>query len=325
MAEKLYVGVDLGGTNICSGLVNENGEVLSRDKRKTLGRVSAEAPVKQIVDSINDVVLNGGAVFSDIRGIGIGSPGPLSAKEGKILRTTNLPYWINFPITEKIREQTGINTFLQNDGTCFAYGEWWMGAGRGKNDFFAVTLGTGIGGGAVSGGTLLTGFNDNACEFGHTTIDYNGPQCRCGQKGCLQLYASATGIVRMTRENLINEHHETSLAVYRTEPEKLSAEAIYTAACEGDYFARSMFDRAGYILGIGLVNALNILNYETVVIGGGLARAGDLIFDPARRALFERGFMPYNKQVNIIPAERPDDAAILGAVRIVIDNENIKG
>ncbi len=113
--------------------------------------------------------------------------------------------------------------------------------------------------------------------------------------------------------------------MYRTEPEKLSAEAIYTAACKGDYLARSMFDRAGYILGIGLVNALNILNYETVVIGGGLASAGDLIFDPARRALFERGFMSYNKQVNIIPAERPDDAAILGAVRIVIDNEKIKG
>jgi len=149
MAEKLYVGVDLGGTNICSGLVNENGDVLSMDERKTLGRVSAEAPVKQIVDSITAVIQNGGAAFSDIQGIGIGSPGPLRTREGKILRTTNFPYWINYPLTQKIRERTDINVYLQNDGTCFAYGEWWRGAGRGKNDFFAVTLGTGIGGGAV--------------------------------------------------------------------------------------------------------------------------------------------------------------------------------
>ncbi|MFC1694045.1 ROK family protein [Candidatus Latescibacterota bacterium] len=321
MAKKLYVGVDLGGTNVRSGLVDENGVVLGRDKRKTLAHESAEAPVNQIVDSISAVIQHGGVTFSDISGVGIGSPGPLSAKEGKILRAGNLPHWIDFPLANIINERIGVSVYIQNDATLFAYGEWWMGAGRGKNDFFAITLGTGIGGGAVCGGKLLTGFNDNASEFGHTTIDYNGYQCWCGQRGCIELYASATGLVRITCEALINEHIETSLAGYRSHQEDLSSEKIYHAALAGDEFARTMFDEAGYLLGIALVNALNILNYETVAVGGGLARAGDLILEPARRGLSDRGFESYNNQVNIVPAERPDESAILGAVRMVIDKE----
>ena len=321
MTEKLYIGVDLGGTNVRSGLVNKNGNILARDKRKTHAHQSAEAPVRQIVDSISEVVHSVGVTFSEIRGIGIGSPGPLSSKEGKILRAGNLPHWVDFPLVSVIKERLGINTYLQNDATLFAYGEWWMGAGRGKDNFFAITLGTGIGGGAVSGGKLLTGFNDNACEFGHTTIDYNGPQCWCGQRGCMELYSSATGLVRMTVEALVNEHIETSLAEYRTKPDELTSKIIFDAADTGDAFARAMFDKAGYLLGIGIVNALNLLNFETVAVGGGLARSGDLILEPARRALLERGFQSYCDQVSIIPAERPDDAAILGSVKLVIDME----
>ena len=321
MAEKLYVGVDLGGTNVRSGLVDVNGNVLARDKRRTLAHESAEAPVKQIVDSIGEVVSLGGAAFSDIRGIGIGSPGPLSAKEGKILRAGNLPHWVDFPLAGIINERVGVKTFVQNDATVFAYGEWWMGAGRGKDDFFAVTLGTGIGGGAVCGGKLLTGFNDNACEIGHITIDYNGPQCWCGQNGCLEQYASATGLVRMTNEKLINVHIETSLAEYRTRPGELTSKEFFEAAKAGDVFAGEMFDTAGYLLGIGLVNALNLLNFEVVAVGGGLALAGDMILEPARRAVLDRGFQSYVNQVKIIPAQRPDVAAILGAVKLVIDME----
>ena len=321
MAKKLYVGVDIGGTNVKSGIVDENGSILARDERKTLAHESLEAPVKQIVDSISEVVRRGGAAISDIGSIGIGSPGPLSAREGKILRAGNLPHWVNFPLAAVIKERLGVKTYLQNDATLFAYGEWWMGAGRGLDDFFALTLGTGIGGGAVSGGKLLTGFNDNACEIGHTTIDYNGPQCWCGQKGCLELYSSATGLVRMTREELINEHIESSLAEYRTRPEGLTSKIIFSAAENGDEFALSMFDKAGYLLGIGIVNALNLLNFEKAAVGGGLARAGDLILKPARRALADRGFQSYNHMVSIVPAERPDESAILGAVRLVLDKE----
>ena len=321
--KRLYVGVDLGGTNVRSALVDEDGAVLARDTRKTLARESAEAPVRQIVDSITESVKRGGMSLSDIRGIGIGSPGPLSAKEGKILRAGNLPHWINFPLAAIVREQTGVDTYIQNDANVFAYGEWWMGAGRGIDDFFVLTLGTGIGGGAVCGGKLLTGYNDNASEFGHTSIDYRGAQCWCGQKGCIELYSSATGIVRITLEELTNEHIETSLAEYRIKPGELNSYILYQAAQAGDRFARQMFDTAGYLLGLAIVNALNLLNFKRVAVGGGLARAGDLILEPARRGLYDRGFQSFVHEVDIVPAERPDDAAILGSVRNVMDKEGI--
>ncbi len=317
--KNLYVGVDLGGTNVRSGLVDEEGNILSKDKRESLPRVSAEAPIKQIIGSITEVVNKGGVTFSDIKGIGIGSPGPLSAKEGKILKAGNLPHWINFPLAEVIKDNVGVITFLQNDANMFALGEWWKGSGQGLDDFFIMTLGTGIGGGAICGGKLLTGFNDNAAEVGHMSIDYDGPQCWCGQRGCLELYSSASGIVRITKEALKNEHIKSSLKDYLSRQDELNSKVIFEAAEAGDEFALSMFDKVGYLLGLGIVNALNILNFQRIAIGGGLARAGDLIFEPARRALSNRGFSSYNKQVSIVPAAIPDTAAILGSVKMVID------
>lgn len=319
--KNLYVGVDLGGTNVRAGLVDEDGTILATDKRKSLTRVSAEAPVQQIVDSITSVVEQGGVGFSNVRGVGIGSPGPLSAREGKILKAGNLPHWINFPLTDIVRDRIGVNVYLQNDANLYAYGEWWMGAGKGVDDFIAITLGTGIGGGAICGGRLLIGFNDNAMEIGHTTIDYNGPQCWCGQRGCLELYSSATGIVRMTNEALVNEHIASALATYRAKPGELTSKAIFEAARDGDEFALSMFNQAGYLLGIGIVNALNLLNFEKVAIGGGLAKSGDFMIEPARRAVADRGFRSFSSSVNIVHAAIPDAAAILGAVKMVIDKE----
>jgi glucokinase len=319
--KKLYLGVDLGGTNVRSGLVDEDGNLISLDSRPSMTRISAEKPVQQMVDSLKEAARKGGVSFSDIKGIGIGSPGPLSAKEGKILKAGNLPHWVNFPLTSIITERTGIKTFLQNDANMFAYGEWWKGAGQGLNDFFAITLGTGIGGGAVCGGRLLTGFNDNSAEFGHTSVDFNGFQCWCGQKGCIELYASATGIVRITKEALINSHIDSQLTVYRDKPDELSSKAIFDAAQNGDKFAVSMFDKAGYMLGLALVNALNLLNFERIAVGGGLAGAGDFMLEPARRALHERGFSSYNFRVSIIPAAIPEKAAILGSVRWAMEME----
>ncbi|MFC1651060.1 ROK family protein [Candidatus Latescibacterota bacterium] len=319
--KKLYIGVDLGGTNVRSGLVDEDGNILAQDKRKSLPKVSAEAPLNQIVDSIKAVAGTVGVAFSDILGIGIGTPGPLSAKEGKILQAGNLPHWINYPLAANVKERVGVDVYIQNDANVYALGEWWKGSGRGYDDFFALTLGTGIGGGAICGGKLLTGFNDNASEVGHMSIDSNGYQCWCGQKGCLELYSSATGLVRMTNEALINEHIRSPLTEYRGKGVELNSKIIFDAASAGDEFALGMFDKCGYILGLGIVNAQNILNFQRVAVGGGLSEAGDLILEPAKRALSERGFSSYNSQVSIVRAEVPDEAAVLGAAKMVIDME----
>ena len=321
MAEKLYVGVDLGGTNVKTGLVNSDGVILARDERVSRARESAEAPVQQIVDSIGAVVASGGAKMSGIRGIGIGSPGPLDAREGKILRAGNLPHWVDFPLVAVISERTGCPAYLQNDANMFAYGEWWRGSGQGIDDFFAITLGTGLGAGAVSGGRLMLGFNDNACEFGHTTVDFNGPQCWCGQKGCIELYASATGLVRVTNDELKNVHVRSSLEPYRSKPAELTSKIIYDAAIAGDAFAKSMYDKVGYILGISLVNAQNILNFKRVAIGGGMSQAGDLIMEPVRRGFMARAFESYSAEIEIVQTKLLADAGILGCVRLVIDHE----
>ncbi len=316
---KLFIGVDLGGTNVRAGLVDEEGNVLFRDKRKTLARESLEAPVRQIMDCMAEVVSQAGLKFRDIAGIGIGSPGPLSSRLGMILKAGNLPHWVNFPLASVIAERTGVRTFIQNDANVFALGEWWKGAGRGYDNFFAMTLGTGIGGGAICDGKLLIGFNDNSAEVGHTSVDYNGVQCWCGQKGCLEMYSSATGLVRMTLEEVVNEHWDTPLSEYLKHPLDLNSFIIYDAALKGDPFARYIFEKAGLILGVGIVNSLNLLNFERIAIGGGLAKAGDLILEPARRVLRERGFRSFNHLVSIVPAEIPEDAAVLGAVRLVMD------
>ncbi len=317
--KRLYLGVDLGGTNVRSGLVDEDGVLLGMDKRESLTQVSAEAPVIQMVDSMTAVLAGAGTTFADIEGIGIGSPGPLDAKSEIILRAGNIPHWIEFPLASVISSRTGKRTFIQNDANLFALGEWWKGSGQGCDHFFAMTLGTGIGGGAIINGKLLTGFNNNAAEVGHTSIDYNGYQCWCGQKGCIELYSSASGLVRITREELSNEHVHSLLEPYREKPKELTAKIIFEAASAGDAFARAMFDTAGYLLGICIVNTLNILNFKRVAIGGGLAQAGDFILEPARRALRERGFSTYSGQVEIVPAILLQTAGILGAAKLVID------
>ncbi len=316
---KYYIGVDLGGTNVRSGLVDGDGNVLSTDKRESLPHISAEAPVKQIVDSIAASLEKGGKTFDDIEGIGIGSPGPLDKNCEMILKAGNLPHWIEFPLASIVSSRTGVRTYIQNDANMFALGEWWKGTGQGIDHFFAMTLGTGIGGGAIVNGKLLTGFNNNAAEVGHTSIDYNGYQCWCGQKGCIELYSSATGLVRITREALMDEHVQSTLGIYREKPGELTAKIIAEAAASGDAFASRMLDTAGYLLGVCIVNTLNILNFKRVAVGGGLAQAGDLILEPARRALRERGFSSYSDQVEIVPAQLPHTAGILGAVKLVID------
>ena len=308
---KCYVGVDLGGTNIVSGLIREDGEVAARDKRPTRQEAGLEESIRQMKDSVRAVVERGGVSIHELAGIGIGSPGPIDPFKGIIIAPENLPAWRDVPLKRMFEDEFGIRTILDNDANVAALGEQWKGAGKNVENFLCVTLGTGIGGGAVCGGKLLKGFNGNAAEIGHITIDHNGPQCPCGNRGCLELYASATGIVRWTKVRMAIESPETAL----TESPNLTARAIFEAARDGDSFAREMFDRTGTLLGIGLVSAINLLNVEVIALGGGMAEAGDLIFEPVRRTILERGLPGVREKVRVVPVELGEDAALLGAAK----------
>ncbi|RKY58979.1 MAG: ROK family protein [Candidatus Latescibacterota bacterium] len=309
---SLYVGVDLGGTNIVSGLADEKGRILARDKRPTRQDLGFEGSLEQMRASIRAVME--GATES-VRAIGIGSPGPIDPFEGVVLEPENLPAWRNVPLVRLMEEAFGVPVFLDNDANVAALGEQWQGAGKGIRFFLCVTLGTGIGGGVVLDGKLLQGFNGNAAEIGHITIDYNGPQCPCGNRGCLELYASATGIVRRTKEKMERERPDT---VLWKRFDGLTAKDISEAANDGDEFARAMYEETGFLLGVGLVSAVNLYNVEVIALGGGMAQAGEILFEPVRRTVRERGLPGVRDKVRIVPSELGDDAGLLGAARMAM-------
>jgi glucokinase len=192
-----------------------------------------------------------------------------------------------------------------------AYGEQWLGAGRGVDHFLCVTLGTGVGGGWVSDGKLMRGFNGNAAEVGHITVDHNGPRCPCGNYGCLEKYASATAMVEWTAKRMADEQPHTTLTA-----ENLTTKAIFEAAEQGDSFAQEMWVSTGTYLGIGLVSLVNVTNVKMVALAGGMAAAGDLIFEPAKRVFMERGTVGVKEHVRITAASLGDDAGIFGAARL---------
>jgi len=214
-------------------------------------------------------------------------------------------------VKREVSEATGLRVAVDNDANMAAYGEQWLGAGRGVDHFLCVTLGTGVGGGWVADGRLMRGFNGNAAEVGHITMDVNGPPCACGNSGCLEQYASATAMVRRTRERMAQQQPETGL-----DADTLTTRTLFEAAEAGDAFAQEMFEETGMYLGVGLVSLVAVTNVEMVALGGGLSQAGKWIFEPTRETFLERGAVGVKEHVRIVPTELGDDAGILGAARL---------
>jgi len=308
----LTIGVDLGGTNTRAGLVTEQGEIRGRSRGATRLDLGSEGVIDGIVTCVREAAEDGGVSLEDVSAVGVGAPGPLDPFEGVIISPENLQCMHNVPLRECLETSLSVPVKVDNDANMAAFGEQWLGAGRDVDHFLCVTLGTGVGGGWISDGKVMQGFNGNAAEVGHVTLDHTGPLCPCGNRGCLEMYASATAMVRRTRERLEAEDLETMLEV-----EGLTTERIFEAAEGGDAFAEEMFRETGFLLGVGLVSVLNVLNVRVIALGGGLARAGDRIFGPVQETLAERGTVGVKEHVSVIPTELGDDAGILGAARLV--------
>ena len=240
----------------------------------------------------------------------LGAPGPLDPFEGVLISPENLQCMHGVRLKNRLEALLGSEVMVDNDANLAAYGEQWLGAGRGVDHFLCVTLGTGVGGGWICKGQLMHGFNGNAAEVGHIAVDHKGPRCPCGNFGCLEMYASATAMVRRTLESLKRDKPKT-----RLHAEQLTAQMICDAAEAADEFAMQMFEETGFFLGVGLVSLVNVLNVNRIALTGGLAQAGDWIFEPAKRTFWERGTLGVMEYVEIVPAELGDDAGILGAAR----------
>jgi glucokinase len=309
---SLTIGVDLGGTNTRAGLVTESGEVVGRARRPTRLDLGADGIVEGIAECAREAAKDGGVSLTDVQGVGVGAPGPLDPFEGVMISPENLQCMHGVRLKDQLEALLGLSVSVDNDANLAAFGEQWLGAGRGVEHFLCVTLGTGVGGGWVSDGRVMHGFNGNAAEVGHITVNHAGPRCLCCNYGCLEMYASATAMVRRTREKLEAESPDTSLNA-----EGLTTQTIFEAAEAGDAFGVQMFEETGFFLGVGLVSLVNVLNVDRIALAGGLAQAGDRIFEPAIRTFMDRGTVGVKEHVEIVAAELGDDAGLLGAARYV--------
>jgi len=309
--EKVIIGVDLGGTNIKAGAVGPDGKVRYRTRLTTDAAKGPEAVADRIAQAALNCVENTKGGKESTLGVGVGSPGPLDLRNGIVIFAPNLPGWENVPLRSMIEKRTGLPCTLENDANAAALAEQWAGAGKGTSSLVILTLGTGIGGGIVLDGKVLHGFSDVGAEIGHMSINPDGPACGCGNKGCVEAYASATAMVRRMRETLA----KGCKSMLARKADKLTARDISEAALAGDEAACENIEMTGFYLGVAIANILHILNPEYVVMSGGVSAAGDLLMNPIMKTLQERSIPASRKGVKICWTALGDDAGVLGAAR----------
>jgi glucokinase len=320
--KKWIVGVDLGGTNIVVGVLpldGGGGTVLARHDLPTEAQRGAKFVVDRIVGLIEqcmaDVLAEHGGVREDFAGVGIGSPGPLNRATGTVINTPNLG-WRNFPLRDLIANAVRLPATLDNDANCATYGEWWLGAGREVDSLVGLTLGTGIGGGIVLNGEIFHGASDAAGEIGHMTIEANGRKCKCGNYGCLEAYASGPAIALRAVEGIEAGAESLLPALVNGRLEDITAATVYEGVVLGDPYANEVMRETAKILGAGIANMINVLNPEMIVIAGGVTRAGDHLFSPLRAEVRRRAFRSAQEACEIVSAQLPGTAGVIGAIAV---------
>jgi glucokinase len=310
-SESLVFAVDLGGTHLRVALVDDTGRILQQLKQETPKGDSANC----IIGALARAADAWHALKPKVIATSIMVPGAVDSDKAVVLQAPNLPSLIDFPLKAELERQLGWPVYLENDANAAAVGEMWLGAARGCRDVVSVTLGTGVGGGVILDGKLWRGSHGSAGEIGHTTVDpFGGLKCKCGNTGCLELYASATAIVRMTKEKL------SSFPQSELKTGGLTAERVYEAGRNGDELARMVFQRFGMYLGIGLANLINFIDPEIIVIAGGAVNGWDLFAAEMYREVEERAFSATAQQVRIAKAECGDNAGLLGAARLALQD-----
>ena len=310
--KKYVIGVDLGGTKISTAISTIEGNILANVVLPTKAEEGEAAVLGRIVQSIDEVIVGSSTSIDEIEAIGIGSPGPLDAKKGIIITTPNLPFK-NYNLVQPLKEKYNIPVYLDNDANAAAIGEYMFGAGKGKNSIVYFTVSTGVRGGAVLDGKVYRGHTSNALEIGHTTVDPNGPRCNCGNLGCLEAMSSGTAIAKKGKE-AVSTNVETSLKKHDT----VTSYEVFKEAEAGDEVAKDIIDNALTYLGIGVANAIATFDPEMIIIGGGVSKAGDIVFDTVKKVINKRCFKSMAESCEIVPAGLGSDAGVVGAVALAI-------
>lgn len=311
------VGVDLGGTNIRALVFGPNMEVLGRQEGPTHAQEGAERVIRRIAEYVLTALKSVGVDPSEVAGVGVGAAGLTDWRSGTVLLASNLG-WRDVPLAEALsRELGGVRVVVDKDTNVAALAEARLGAGRSFDHFLYVTAGTGIGGGLVLNGALYRGATGGAGDIGHVIVDPEGPPCGCGDRGCVEVFASGGGIVNRTKEALWRggpEAEASSLVV-----EGLTAEAVFDAALKGDALATEVVRRAGGMLGLALADYVNVNNPEAIVLGGGLLRAGELYRGPVERELRRRSLPALGETVRLVSPALGEDVGPIGAALLLAE------
>ena len=310
--EKPYVvGIDIGGTNTVFGIVDARGTIIASSSIKTAGYPTAAEYADEVCKNLLPLIIANGGV-DKIRGIGVGAPNG-NYYTGTIEFAPNLPWKGILPLAAMFEERLGIPTALTNDANAAAIGEMTYGAARGMKDFIVITLGTGVGSGIVIGGNLVYGHDGFAGELGHVIMRRNnGRPCGCGRQGCLETYASATGVARTAREYLEIRKDESLLR--DLDPDEITSKDVFDAAMKNDKLALEIFEFTGNILGEAFADAVAFSSPEAIILFGGLTKAGDLIMNPIKRSMDKNMLKVYEGKTKLLFSQlKESDAAVLGA------------
>ncbi len=319
MKGQLAVGIDLGGTNVRTAILSSSGELVGVHNQPTHAEREATEIFSSIAEGIEYLVDEHQVVRKDIVGIGLGAPGFLSLASGVIHSSPNLPTMHETPVVSLLSRLAKLPVFLENDANAAAVGEHWTGAGKGSRNLVCITLGTGVGSGFILNDSIWHGSHDLAGELGHTTLVPGGLPCKCGRSGCLEAYVSATGIVTRTALALEKGRISSLGSLQSGEKGLLTSLAVYEHAQRGDQLAQEIWEETGHYLAIAIVNVLHMLDLETVIIGGQVARAGDLLLRPLIQRVEEKAISVKYHSVKIVPAQLGNHAGVIGAAKTAFD------
>ncbi len=317
ISKKYKIGVDVGGTNVKIALVDKTGSIVYSDTVPTRAEMGYEYTISNIITAIRNVMKESKITKDSIEGIGFGFPGQIDCDNGIVRLAPNIPGWVNIPIADIISKEFSIPVKVDNDVRCAALAELNYGAGKGAKNLVCITVGTGIGSGLIVNGKLVRGASNAAGEIGHIKLQMeNGPLCGCGDYGCLEAFASGPAIVAMAEEYIKGGKSTKYRELAKTE---ITPYVVAEAAKQGDVVAKKIFEIMGNYIGIGLASVVNLLNPEKIVIGGGVADAGDLLFNPIKETLKKRTMPIQGSAVKVVHAELGNTAGVIGA-SLLIEN-----
>lgn len=311
-----YVGIDLGGTKIAAGLVDEDGKLIHKDSVPTHRERTADEIIKDMSMLSLKVVKDAGVDLHNVKAIGIGAPGTPNTKEGTIVYANNLNFR-NVPVRSEMQKYINLPVYVENDANCAALAESVAGAAKGTEHSVTITLGTGVGGGVVINGKVYSGFNNAGAELGHILLISDGEPCTCGRRGCWESYASATACINQTRAAALKNPYSLINKLIGGDLSKIDAKTAFDAAKQGDAVALEVVRQYIWYVAEGITDVINSFMPEVLVIGGGVSKEGEYLLEPLRHIVFNSIYSREDvPRTRIVAAEMGNDAGIIGAAML---------